>query len=277
MPIPNTSRLSVSTFSLHRVLGVNYRDLPGDDGARPCTVVYGQPTCTLLDLPDRIADAGIFTLEISHPHLPSRETGYLEELRGRIREAGVTLLSLLIEAGDVTDPEHGERDQEWIAGWLETAGKLGAQRARVIAGKQPYTRESLHRSTEAMRALAAVAAEHGVRLTTENWFALLCCPEAVKSLLDALGGSVGFNLDFGNWSGPTKYNDLAVIFPYAESIHAKCAFSAGYAPDGADFLRCLELARAAAFRGPFTLIYDGPDDDEWKGLAIEREFVLPFL
>ena len=31
------------------------------------------------------------------------------------------------------------------------------------------------------------------------------------------------------------------------------------------------------FAGPHTLIYDGPGDDEWEGLAIEREVVNPYL
>ena len=277
MASANLSRISVSSFSLHRTLGVNYRDLPGDDGTRPCMPLFGPASCTLLDLPDRIADAGLLTLEISHPHLPSRDPGYLDELRFAIRQAGVTLLSVLVEAGDVTDPVHGERDQQWIAGWIETAGLLGAQRVRVIAGKSPYAAPAMERSITALRELAVVARDHGVRLTTENWFELLSCPEAVVTLLDSLEGEVGFNLDFGNWGGPTKYADLEAIYRYAESCHAKCAFGPDYTPDADDYRRCLELAKAAGFTGPYTLIYDGPGANEWRGLAIERELVTPYL
>ncbi len=277
MPIPNASRISVSSFSLHRTLGVNYRDLPGDDGTRPCVHIHGPGSCTLLALPERIAEAGLLTLEISHPHLPLRDESYLKELRYAIWEAGVTLLSVLVEAGDLTDPEHGARDREWMAGWIETAGLLGAQRVRVIAGKAAYTPEALQRSIAALRELAGAARDHNVRLTTENWFDLLSCPEAVRTLLDSLEGEVGFNLDFGNWSGPTKYADLEAIFSYAESCHAKCAFGPDYAPDAEDFRRCLDLARAANFAGAYTLIYDGPGPEEWRGLAIERDLVLPYL
>ena len=67
MSTRDMSRLSVSTFSLHRELGVNYRDLPGDDGSRPCIPVYGPARLSLLALPERIAEAGILTLEISIP------------------------------------------------------------------------------------------------------------------------------------------------------------------------------------------------------------------
>ena len=94
-------------------------------------------------------------------------------------QAGVTLLSVLVEAGDLTSPVHGARDQKWMAGWIETAGLLGAQRARLIAGHAPYTPETLQRSSQAMQALARHGREHGVRVTTENWFDLLATPEAV--------------------------------------------------------------------------------------------------
>lgn len=271
------SRLSVSSHSLHRAIGVNYRDLPGDDGSRPCIPVHGPGTLTLLELPARIAAVGLNTLEISHPHLPSREPAYLRELSASIKQAGVSLLSVLVEAGDLTDPVHGGRDLEWMAGWLETAGLLGAQRMRVIAGKADYTPDALQVSISALRALSERAADHGVRVTTENWFALLCCPEAVCTLLKRLDGAVGFNLDFGNWGGPTKYADLEAIFSFAESCHAKCAFLSDYVPDAEDFRRCLDLAQAAGFTGPYTLVYDSSGPDEWKGLAIERDLVLPYV
>jgi len=271
------SRLSVSSYSLHRALGVNYRDLPGDDGMRPCVPVYGLGTLTLLELPERIAAAGIHTLEISHPHLPSREPSYINELRDALKRAGVSLLSVLVEAGDLTDPIHGARDEEWMGRWIETAGLLGAERARLIAGKAPYTPEALQRSRTALRRLARRGRDHAVRVTTENWFDLLCCPEAVCNLLDSLEGEVGFNLDFGNWGGPSKYEDLKAIYPYAESCHAKCAFLSEYVPDDADFRRCLDLAQSSGFTGSYTLIYDASGPDEWRGLAIERELVLPYL
>ncbi len=270
-------RLSVSTWSLHRTLGWTYPDSPGSAANRQPTATYGQGSVSLMDLPAQVAQKGIQTLELCHFQLPSREAGYLEELRGTLDAAGVELFSLLIDDGDITHPDHSRRDLDWIRGWIETAGSLGAKRARVIAGKQPYSRENLALSAAGLRELAACGQENGVRVTTENWFALLARPEPVLELLDRLEGTVGLNADFGNWEGPTKYADLAAIFPRAESCHAKCAFSAPQSPDETDYRRCLELAQQADFSGPYTLIYDGPDDNEWAGLALEADLVRPFL
>ena len=164
-----------------------------------------------------------------------------------------------------------------MGGWIETAGLLGAQRARLIAGHAPYTQETLQRSSTALHALARIGREHGVRVTTENWFDLLATPEAVCSLLDSLEGEVGFNLDFGNWEGPSKYADLATIFPYAETCHAKCAFVAEYVPDAEDFGRCLDLARAERLLRPLHPDLRCLRPGRVAGLDIERELALPYL
>jgi sugar phosphate isomerase/epimerase len=132
-------------------------------------------------------------------------------------------------------------------------------------------------SVRALRQLAEQGRSRGVRVTTENWFALLSRPERVHELLDRLEGAVGLNADFGNWGGPTKYQDLAAIFPRAESCHAKAHFPAPGVIDRDDYVACLNLARDDGFSGPYTLVYDGPGDDEWQGLAMEAEIVRPYL
>jgi hypothetical protein len=44
-----------------------------------------------------------------------------------------------------------------------------------------------------------------------------------------------------------------------------------------DYRRCLDAAEAAGFRGPFTLIYDGPNADEFRHLLIERDFIRQYF
>ena len=55
--------------------------------------------------------------------------------------------------------------------------------------------------------------------------------------------------------------------------HAKCSFGSGFAMDSADFGQCIAAAQRAEYSGPYTLIYDGPDRDEWAALAMERDFI----
>ena len=249
---------------------------PGDGNGIPASSA-DPGEITLLEVPARIAAFGIHTLEICHFHLPSRDRGYLGELRSALGAEGVKLFSLLIDDGDIVHPQYGDRDLTWIAEWIDVAAELGAKCARVIAGKAEPSDAAMDKSLKGMRKLAARAEAGGVRIMTENWFDLLSRPQYVLRLLDDLEGRVGFCFDFGNWKGSTKYDDLIAIAPRAESCHSKAHFTSGWEMDRDDFSRCLEIVSDVGFSGPHTLVYDGPGDDEWEGLALEREVVEPFL
>ena len=269
-------RLSVSTWSLHRQLG--RPDFYGPEEGRQIPVAtHSRGELSLLEVPARIAEFGISTLELCHFHIPSLDKGYLNELRSALEAADVELFSLLIDHGDITHPEYADQDLVWMGEWIETAGMLGATCARAIAGKAAPSAEALEMSRNGLQKLAERAEANGVRLMTENWFSVLSTPENVLTLLDRLDGEVGFCLDFGNWKGETKYADFEAIAPRAESCHTKAHFLAPGEMDKDDYIRCLDLTQHAGFSGPHTLIYDGPGDDEWEGLTIESEVVQSYL
>jgi len=273
MPKPIAERIAVSTWSLHRLMGTTYPHDLTTDALGPMTETYGPVGESLLDLPAALHNHGYHRMELVSFHLPSREPTYLDELKGSLRDSGVGLQTLLIDAGDVTDPVHGARDQAWIARWIETANALGAEHARIIAGKQKPTREALDRSVAALRSLADGNAGSSVRLTTENWFDLLPSPAEVDYVLDKLGGRVGLLGDFGNWKGPGKYADLGKIMGRSELCHAKASFTGGVL-DADDFGKCVDLSEAAGYAGPYTLIFDSETPGEWHGLGIERDFIV---
>ena len=269
-------RLSVSTWSLHRQLG--RPDFYGPENGKQIPVAtHDKGELSLLEVPARIAEFGINTLELCHFHIPSLDKGYLNELRSALEAADVELFSLLIDHGDITHPEYADQDLVWMGKWIETAGMLDATCARAIAGKAAPSAEALEMSRNGLQKLAERAEANGVRLMTENWFSVLSTPENVLTLLDRLDGEVGFCLDFGNWKGETKYADFEAIAPRAESCHTKAHFLAPGEMDKDDYIRCLDLTQDAGFSGPHTLIYDGPGDDEWEGLTIESEVVQSYL
>ncbi|MCR6635917.1 TIM barrel protein [Devosia sp.] len=272
----SADRIAVSTWSLHRLLGTTYpHDLttsaigPGDD-------TYGEGSESLLGLPSVLANHGYHRVEIVSFHMRSRDSIYLAELKDQLKVSEVTLQTLLIDAGDITHPENGARDEAWIAGWLDVANELGAENARIIAGKQKPTRANIDHSVAALKRLAAGNAGSSVRLVTENWFDLLSTPETVHEVLDRLEGKVGLLGDFGNWGGDSKYEDLASIFARAELCHAKASFVGGQL-DEADYGACVGAAEEAGYRGPYTLIFDADQPHEWAGLALERDFILSLI
>ncbi|WP_375450105.1 sugar phosphate isomerase/epimerase family protein [uncultured Devosia sp.] len=269
-------RIAVSTWSLHRMLGTTYPHNLDSQAIGPVQETYGEGSESLLDIPSAIANRGINRLELVSFHLPSHDPIYLGELRDALATAEVTLQTLLIDAGDISDPATSARDTDWVWRWIETANALGAERARVIAGKQKPTRDALDLSVKALTTLSERNAGSSVRLTTENWFDLLAEPAQVHYLLDKLDGRIGLNGDFGNWGGPSKYDDLRAIFGRAETCHAKGSFTDGKL-DEADYGQCLQAAEEAGYKGPYTLIFDADAPSEWDGIEIEREFILEVL
>lgn len=271
----NGRRLSVSTWSLHRQLGPSWWDSP-ENPEKSYSEPWGPGELTLLELPARLADVGIHTLEICHFHLKQLDDAYLEQVRASLDEAGVALFSLLIDDGDISSPQNQVRDMAWIEGWLAVAAALGADCARVIGGKT-LDDGAVARSRDALASLADTAARHDLGLMTENWFDVTGTPERVCEMLEPIRDQVSLCVDFGNWKGAGKYDDFAQVMTYAGSTHAKCSFTSPLQPDAGDFERCLQVCDEGGFSGPYTLIYDGPDDDEWAGLRLEADMVRPWL
>jgi hypothetical protein len=264
--------LAVSSWSLHRALGQTFDNRPDYDVRAVAEPTYGEGRMSLLDMPRAVAAIGIDRIEVCSFHIPDRDPGYAAAFRAALDDAGVTLQTLLIEHGDITSPETRERDLAWIESWIDTAALFGAEQARVIAGRSKPKRAALDRSIAGLTRLGQYGDARGVRVVTENWFELLPGPEEVRYLFDRLDDTVGLNGDFGNWSGETKYQDLEAIFDLATCCHAKADFSGGVL-HAEDYGRCLDATIAAGFRGPYTLIYDGPHADEFRHLLIERDFI----
>lgn len=279
-----SGRLSVSSWSLHRALGPRYQADPITGQVQPQAEAPGE--ISLLELPGQIAAKGIKTLEICHFHFPRLDEGYLAELRAELDEAGVELFSILIDSGDITHPNPAAREEDlrWIRGWLEIAGRCGAGHARVIAGKADIEPGSgslpdhpaIRLSAENLRDLAHFGHHHGVQIITENFQPLAKRPEQLLAILALCQGEVGLCADFGNFHGPSKYDDLAAILPQADSVHAKAHYAQANEMDRNDFVHCLELSRQAGFNGPYSLIFDGPGS-EWDSLDQIKVVVQEYI
>lgn len=267
--------IAVSTWSLHRAIGKWWWDKPGEPGIEKDA--YGPGNIAILDIPAAVAKHGINRLQLGHFHVARRDRGWLGEFRAACKSAGVRLQTLLIDDADIADAKNHKRDVAWIGQWIDVAAELGADAARIVAGKQKPTPETLALSAAGMKELAARGKSQGVRIITENWHDLLRGAKEVHQVMDAVGDDLGLLVDFGNWKGADKYDELASIMPRAEDTHAKCSFSGKIGAPGAmdqdDYGRCVAIAADAGYDGPYTLIYDGPDDDEWAGLAAEAAFI----
>jgi sugar phosphate isomerase/epimerase len=275
--ISKTDRFAISTWSLHRALGSTRPYRPGDQGVSRLQPTYGEGTVDIIDLPAALRDHGISRLEICSFHLPALSPSYLAELSDAFTQSDVRVQTLLVEEGDLSDADTAERDAAWMASWIPIAAALKADNMRVIAGKSQPTEDALARAEGHLRWLAQQTEGTGIRVVVENWFALLPGAREVNRLLGALEGKVGLNGDFGNWTGPGKYDELSRIMGKAELCHAKAHYGSE-GMDAQDYRRCVQLSEAAGYKGNYTLIYDSEFyASEWSGIVEQRNAIERIL
>ena len=267
-------RIAVSTWSLHNAIGITHANGPSGSDTAPAVETYGKPQISLLDLPAVLRKQAYARVELCHFHLARLDPVYLEEVRSAFTDAGIIIQTLLIDDGDITMPATRARDMAWINKWIGAAARLGAVHARVIAGKQKPSAETMALAVTGLTHLSNAAATQGVKLVTENWFDLTASPTEVHHILDRVPG-LGLLADTGNWSGPAKYADLANIFARAQLCHAK-AFFTGNIMDEKDFAAGIKAAERVGYKGPYTLIF-ADEGDEWQGLAKERGIILDLI
>ncbi len=259
-PLPPSAK-SLHSWSLFRTLGRYVAPGSMPSGAMEAHTGEG---LALIDLPAALAEHGYRGVQLCHFYLPSRDPGYLDELRQAFAAAEVDIECVLIDDGDLAHPTDAEAQRDWLSSWIETAEHLQPTRVRIPAGKQPPSAETLAASA---RHLDELADRHaGTRIVVENWHALLADAAAVTTVLDATEGRIGFLVDLGNWKAPGKYADLAAVAGRAETCQAKVSTDAEGTIDETDFRRCLTILRDAGYAGPLALVYDGADPREWDKL-----------
>src|SRR6188472_3960418 len=104
------SYLSVSSYSLHRLLGPLRWTVWDDIEKKHVIESEPQPDIIdLLDLPGILATKGFKALEICHFHFPSTETDYLQKLKGSFEKANITFYTLLLDYGDISSEDEIRR------------------------------------------------------------------------------------------------------------------------------------------------------------------------
>ncbi|BBH19543.1 xylose isomerase [Paenibacillus baekrokdamisoli] len=274
------SYLSISTWSLHRLLGPLRFTVWNADTSQHGINLQEQPEVhTLLELPAEAKRRGYQALEVCHFHFPSVEPDYLEQLRLAFTAAGLSFDTLLLDYGDLTTSDEArlKADKAFFKQWIDVAASVGAKQIRIVAGEAAASdKAAMHRSAVELSEMVSYASKKGVRVITENFRPLTSTGANCVELLSEVGSELGFITDFGNFKAPHKYDEFAQTLPYSVSVHAKPHYDAEGIPDAEELIRCLETVREAEFNGAIVLIYDGPGE-MWAGLERVKYIIEPYL
>lgn len=273
---PNRKRIGVSTWSFH-----NFFPSTRDDN------VPAGATLDMLDFPEMIADRyQVHELEFVAPHFASKTGAYIQEVKGRLKKAHSHLVNIPVDIDDLelgaglSDPDAKLRGRiiEACSKWIDIAQELGARSVRCDPGK--INSADLSPTVDSYRKLSAYGSSKGIVVIVENHGGVGSeHPEELVKIFEEVGGkSFGALPDFGNFPDrKTRERGLKVLFPYARFVcHAKARANKEYGDDMGEYVRtCVDISKAAGYRGVYSIEYSGPDP--YAGVPVIIDLLLKYL
>jgi sugar phosphate isomerase/epimerase len=287
-----SGEIAVSSFSLRQQLGpirLDYRDAQGNDAA----FVLPMPQLIALEeFPALVRErCGVDLIEICQIQFADASDARIHSVREALDAAGVGLLTVPIDVGNLADPSAGVRreSERAILEWFDISARLGSRFVRINAGSPFQPEIELAPVVESFDRLADAAAERGLGLLVENHGGPSSDPDVLLELLEAVGAArLGLLLDTGNFEPLISYASAAFtgqqvpaeefdftpvyerverLAPFARVVHAKAHEFLGDAHHPVDLERALGLIEAAGFDGPITVEYEGNEGDPWQQTA----------
>lgn len=287
-----SGEVAVSSFSLRQQLGpirLGYRDTDGNDAE------FVLPMPQLIELEEFpalvVEHTGADLIEICQIQFAEPSEQRTTAVRNALDEAGVGLLTVPIDVGNLADPSADVRRESAsaIVEWFDISARLGSRFVRINAGSPSQPEIDLAQVIEGVDFLADAAAERGLGLLIENHGGPSSDPDVLIELLDSIGSDrLGLLLDTGNFEPlisyasaaftglhiPAEEFDFASVYerverlaPYARVVHAKAHEFRGDAHHPVDLERALGLVKATGFDGPITVEYEGNEGDPWQQTA----------
>ncbi|MFD2422632.1 sugar phosphate isomerase/epimerase family protein [Amycolatopsis pigmentata] len=292
------STLSASSYCMREHLGPVTLDFTAPDG----TPIYHElPYAKLLNLsefPRRAKEElGVGAVETVAVQFSGIDDPEIDRFGAGLLAAGVELLNVAIDAGDLLEPDEEKRAAHVaeIRAWIARFTAMDARFVRVNPGS-PFGDHAGGAPpaylVEALVDLGLYARERGARLLVENHGGPSSDPGWMLALLDAVGEEhLGLLLDLGNFDalmlpmfamlfsgGPIEFDglydgvDMTSVYAgiealagRAELVHVK-AHEVG--EDGGigvvDLPRALGILAAHGYDGPLTVEYEGQGGDPWE-------------
>jgi sugar phosphate isomerase/epimerase len=225
----------------------------------------------LLEFPKVVSDRfGIQGVELLGEHFLSTDGAYLDQLRAALLKAGSRVVNIPVDrlGGSFYDSD-GEVRKVAIATskrWIDVAATLGSPSVRlhVIAAKTP---PNVSVAAESLREVAEYGEKKNVVAHLENDDAH---SEEAFFLVDVIKAANTMWLralpDFCNSmllerGDDYNYQAVAALFAHAYGIcHVKDSEQDGKKMFHVDLGRTFEIARAAGYRGYFSMEYDAEGD-----------------
>lgn len=228
---------------------------------------------------------GLNGIELLHRQLASEENSYLQNLKRRAFQLGLTVYNMSIHQDFIwEDAAERQKHIDHTIRCIELANRMGIGSIRVNSGGwrkggsfddliqakgwvEPwsgYTKEDgFEWCADAIQACLPHAERHGVMLLLENHWGLTTFAEDMATIIETVASPwLKALLDMGNFLfEPDMYAAIQRIAPHVWLAHAKTYFGGGtwYSLD-LDFARIFRILLAAGFTGLVSIEMEGAED-----------------
>jgi sugar phosphate isomerase/epimerase len=229
---------------------------------------------------------GLRNIEPLGSHFRSREVAYLSELRETTEKAGVHIINIPADLqSSFYDPDTARRHESIAASrkWIEIAVAVGSPSVRLHIAGVHKAKPDVARTADSLKQVAEFGAEKNVLVNLENDDTFTEDPFFIVQVLERVNNPYLHALpDFCNsmLAHDQDFNNRAMeaMFQHAYNISHMKDSEVGdngklYTVDAA---KCFEIAKAAAYRGYFSMEWEG-GGDPYEGVQKLIDLSLKYL
>jgi hypothetical protein len=267
---PNTAgadklgRIAVTTWSLHAFF---------PQTKEPSLDVKGE-TLELRRFPELVADKyHVHNLELCSVHFESTDASYLRDVKESLKRAHARVVNMPVDYPHDWDGkglcDADEKQWRWEIAerkkWIDVGADLGSQAIRPNPGGTAKMTD-MSRPIAAYKELGEYGKSKGVKVLIENHGNVAGKAENIVAIIKGAGSEwVGAAPDFGNFAEAERYHGLELLFPFASAVcHARYETPGGAEMNEKlvtfDLSRCMQISRAAGFKGVYSAEFAGAGD-----------------
>lgn len=245
--------------------------------------LYKDGKLTLETTPALYKTLGIKGIALNELFFKAWDDAYLDAIKAAAAQQGRIITALIIEGNLAQEDEAKRRAQiETVKARLRAAHRLGAPVVRINLGRTGQSNDAddtigVDRVIAAFKEFLPLAKEFNIKMTIENHGGVSRKADNILRIVKETDPKwVGSCLDFGNWPDNVRYEECQKLAPYAYHTHAKShAFNEQGEETKIDYKRVLDIMKAANYKGPLSIEFEGPGDPV-EGVKKTRNLLVKY-
>lgn len=209
----------------------------------------------------------------------AKDYNFLKELKQRTTDLNIENVLIMVDAeGELGDNNAKSRLKavENHYKWVEAAQYLGCSAIRVNVHGEGSKTEVAKAGQESLNKLSNFAKAYNINIIVENHLNHSTYGDWLAKLLQDVNiDNCGSLPDFGNFYDYNRYQGVKDLMPFAKGVSAK---SNNFDNEGnetqIDYVKMLEIVKDSGYRGYIGIEYEGPDNDEDKGIRLTKDLLI---